>query len=58
MEEEGGRRLLLTNTPPIVFSGNSSQVSTSVSSIPTSPHVPAPTQERHWSNAAVRFLLS
>ncbi len=60
MEGEGYLRLVLTNSPPASGGASSSQASPPLSSVPAGPPPPpvvAP-QERHWSNAAVRFLLS
>ena len=61
MEEENLLQLLLNSTP-LSFVNTSSQGASIVSSIlaggPSPSQVPASTQERHWSNDAVRFLLS
>ena len=67
VEEESYLRLLFMGSPPALFgtppSGASpSQASPHVSAISTSPppapRAQAPALERHWSNAAIRFLLS
>ena len=67
MEEESYLRLLLMGSPPALLGtlpsrASPSQASPPVCTIPTglrpTPCAQAPTPERHWSNAAVRFLLS
>ena len=67
MEDESYLRLLRAGSPPILLStplsrASPSQASPLVSAIPIGPPptpcAQAPAPERHWSNAAVHFLLS
>ena len=67
MKEESYLRLLLMGSPLALFGTPPSEASPSeasplVCTIPIgplpAPRAYAPTPERHWSNAVVRFLLS
>ena len=67
MEEESHLKLLLTGSPLALLGTPPSralpfQASPLVFAIPIgpppAPRAQAPAPERHWSNAAIRFLLS